>query len=322
MRTARRARGLALLIASGLVLGGCAGSGSSPEGSGDDAPAIATSAAANYKIGKPYQVGGVWYYPQEDFDYDETGIASWYGPDFHAKMTANGEVFDQDAVTAAHKTLQLPCIARVTNLENGRSIVVRINDRGPFVNGRIIDLSRKSAQLLGMEGRGTAKVRVQVMNEESRILAGKLPADAGNNEPKVAEAAPRGTISAETLPPPSGGSGPQAAPLPPPVVLSRPQQQSVAAVSPASLARQQVQTEPVHPTSLFVQAGSFGRYDNALRLSARLSSLGNAKIQQAVVQGRTVFRVRIGPIPSVDDADRTLAAVVAAGQTDARVVVD
>jgi len=353
MRTARRAQGLALLIMSGLLaLGGCAGSGPGQRGGGGggDAPAISSSATVNYKIGKPYQVAGVWYYPQEDFDYDETGIASWYGPNFHEKLTANGEVFDQESVTAAHKTLQLPCVARVTNLENGRSIVVRINDRGPFANGRIIDLSRKSAQLLGMEGKGTAKVRVQVLNEESRILAGKLPADAGNNEPKVAEAAPRGAVSAETLPPPpvmaarsgstttssSSGSSFQAEPLPPPAPSAQPPQQQVAAapapsrpppaaaaaVSPASLAGQQVQTEPVHPTSLFVQAGSFGRHDNALRLSARLANLGNAQIQQATVQGRTVFRVRIGPIASVDDADRTLAAVVAAGQADARVIVD
>ena len=335
MGTARRARGLTLVIASGLLaLGGCAGSGPSrSSGGGGDAPAISSTASPNYKIGKPYQVGGVWYYPQEDFDYDETGIASWYGPDFHAKATANGEVFDQEAVTAAHKTLQLPCIARVTNLENGRSIIVRINDRGPFVNGRIIDLSRKSAQLLGMEGKGTAKVRVQVLNEESRILAGKLPADSNNNnEPKVAEAAPRGSVSAETLPPPPAArSAPQAEPLPPPSSASsqvaaaqpapaaRPQP---AALTPAALAGQQVSTEPVHAPNLFVQAGSFGRHDNALRLSARLSGLGNAQIQQATVQGRTVFRVRLGPIASVEDADRMLAAVVAAGQADARVVVD
>lgn len=334
MRTARRARGLTLVIASGLLaLGGCAGSGPSRPSGGGDAPAISSSASPNYKIGKPYQVGGVWYYPQEDFDYDETGIASWYGPDFHAKATANGEVFDQDAVTAAHKTLQLPCIARVTNLENGRSIIVRINDRGPFVNGRIIDLSRKSAQLLGMEGKGTAKVRVQVLNEESRVLAGKLPADSNNNnEPKVAEAAPRGSVSAETLPPPPAArSAPQAEPLPPPGSASSPAQVASAqpaarpqpaALTPAALAGQQVTTEPVHATNLFVQAGSFGRHDNALRLSARLSGLGNAQIQQATVQGRTVFRVRLGPIASVEDADRMLAAVVAAGQADARVVVD
>src|SRR5690349_12270675 len=101
-----------------------------------------------YKLGKPYQIEGAWYYPKVDYDYSETGIASWYGPDFHGKSTANGEIFDQNALTAAHKTLPMPTIVRVTNLENGRSIEVRINDRGPFKNNRVIDLTRRGAQLL------------------------------------------------------------------------------------------------------------------------------------------------------------------------------
>ena len=127
-----------------------------------------------YKLGKPYQIDGAWYYPKVDYDYNETGIASWYGPDFHGKSTANGEVFDQNALTAAHKTLPMPTLVRVTNLENGRSIEVRINDRGPFVNNRIIDLTRRGAQLLGFEAQGTARVRVQVMKEDSILLANKV----------------------------------------------------------------------------------------------------------------------------------------------------
>lgn len=325
MRTARQASTLALLIASGISLGGCAetnlfGHAAKSALSSGEPPAVSSSAVQNYKIGKPYQVAGVWYYPQEDFDYDETGIASWYGPDFHAKLTANGEVFDQNAVTAAHKTLQLPCIARVTNLENGRSIILRINDRGPFVNGRIIDLSRKSAQLLGMEGKGTAKVRVEVLNEESRILAGRLKPDSTGNEPKVASAAPRGSVIAETLPPPPGVAARPAADQP--AAAAAPPPRREVAVAEADLSNQVVNTVPTHPTSLYVQAGSFGRYDNALRLSARLSTVGKSQIQQAVVQGRTVYRVRLGPIAKVEDADRMLDAVVAVGQTDARVVVD
>ncbi|WP_235720882.1 septal ring lytic transglycosylase RlpA family protein [Magnetospirillum molischianum] len=322
MCNARQASLLALLIASGAILGGCAESGHSAKSSwsSGDSPAISSSAVQNYKVGKPYQVAGVWYYPQEDFDYDETGIASWYGPDFHAKLTANGEVFDQNAVSAAHKTLQLPCVARVTNLENGRSIILRINDRGPFVNGRIIDLSRKSAQLLGMEGKGTAKVRVEVLNEESRVLAGKLKPDSSGTEPKVASAAPRGSVVAETLPPPPGIT---ARPVDQPATpAAPPPSRREAAVAEADLSNQVVNTVPVHPTSLYVQAGSFGRHDNALRLSARLSNVGKPQIQQATVQGRTVYRVRIGPISNVDEADRMLDAVVAVGQTDARVVVD
>ncbi len=317
---------LAMLLLSGTLLTGCAemnlfGHVAKSVG-GDNPPPPSSSAATNYKVGKPYQVAGVWYYPQEDFAYDETGIASWYGPDFHAKLTANGEVFDQNAVTAAHKTLQMPSIARVTNLENGRSIVVRVNDRGPFVNGRILDLSRRSAQLLGMEGKGTAKVRVQVLTEESRVLAGKLKPDTAGNEPKVASAAPRGSVSAESLPPPPGvknGDNGQV------VVASsaQPKQRGMTAEAvEREIATQEVKSVPVHPTSIYVQAGSYGRHDNANRMVARLSRVGKAQLQQVNIQGKTLFRVRLGPVASVEEADRILDSVVAAGAQDARVVVD
>jgi len=129
-----------------------------------------------YKVGEPYQIGGIWYYPAEDYAYDETGIASWYGPDFHGKYTANGEVYDMNDLTAAHHTLPMPSLARVTNLDNGRSIVVRVNDRGPFAKGRILDMSRRGAQLLGFEQAGTAKVRVQILAQESKQLAAQMKA--------------------------------------------------------------------------------------------------------------------------------------------------
>jgi rare lipoprotein A len=121
------------------------------------------------KIGKPYQVFGVTYHPADDRDYDQRGIASWYGPGFHALDTANGERYDQDDLTAAHKTLPMPSWVEVQNLDNGRKLTVRINDRGPFVAGRIIDLSRKSAQLLGVDRAGTARVRVR------RVFPGGRP---------------------------------------------------------------------------------------------------------------------------------------------------
>ena len=114
---------------------------------------------ANRKVGKPYQIEGIWYYPKDEANYNETGLASWYGEPFHGRKTANGETYDMNQMTAAHKTLPMPTEVRVTNLENGRSIVVTINDRGPFVHGRILDLSRRSAQLLGVIRKGPAKVR-------------------------------------------------------------------------------------------------------------------------------------------------------------------
>lgn len=110
---------------------------------------------------KPYQVKGIWYTPREQPGYDEVGIASWYGQEFHNRRTSDGEIFDMWIPSAAHKTLPIPCIVSVTNLENGKTIKVRVNDRGPFVSGRIIDLSRAAASELGFFTKGTARVRVR-----------------------------------------------------------------------------------------------------------------------------------------------------------------
>ena len=131
-----------------VALAGC--SSSSPPGK-----------AGVYKLGSPYQIQGRWYFPEYDPNYDRVGIASWYGAPFHGRRTANGERFDRDMVTAAHPTLPLPSLVRVVNLQNRRELVVRVNDRGPFVGDRIIDLSQEAARQLGFEGQGLAQVRVQ-----------------------------------------------------------------------------------------------------------------------------------------------------------------
>jgi len=116
--------------------------------------------ATSVKVGKPYQINGEWYYPRMVDRYREVGVASWYGQTFHGRKTANGEIYDMHGMTAAHPTLPLPSIVRVTNLENGRSITVRVNDRGPFAKRRIIDLSRRAAWALGFKDQGTAEVEV------------------------------------------------------------------------------------------------------------------------------------------------------------------
>jgi rare lipoprotein A len=114
-----------------------------------------------YRVGKPYTVGGRVYVPEENLNYREEGLASWYGDDFHGRLTANGEVFDMASLTAAHPTLPMPCYARVTNLGNGKSLVVRVNDRGPYHGNRLIDVSNKAAELLEFKGNGVARVRVE-----------------------------------------------------------------------------------------------------------------------------------------------------------------
>ena len=114
-----------------------------------------------YRVGKPYTVAGRIYVPEEDPTYREEGMASWYGDDFHGRLTANGEVFDMTSLTAAHPTLPMPCYARVTNLGNGKSLIVRVNDRGPYHGNRLIDVSNKAAELLEFKGNGVARVRVE-----------------------------------------------------------------------------------------------------------------------------------------------------------------
>ena len=138
--------------------------------------------AGYYKIGNPYQVAGVWYYPKEDYTYKEIGVSSWYGPDFHNGITANGELYDMHGLTAAHRTLPLPSIVRVTNLQNGRSLVLRVNDRGPFVNNRVIDVSMRAAQMLGFKDQGTTQVQVEILPEESKKLKEELLAAANKND--------------------------------------------------------------------------------------------------------------------------------------------
>ena len=144
------------------------------------------------RVGKPYQINGQWYEPTEDPDYDETGTASWYGPGFHGKPTATGEIFDENAMTAAHPTLPIPSLVQVINLETGQEIVVRVNDRGPFIDNRIIDLSKRAADVLGFKAQGHAPVRVRYLGP-----APTLPGAAGV---RVAEAQPLTRQVAQPVP--------------------------------------------------------------------------------------------------------------------------
>lgn len=289
-----------------------------------------------YKVGNPYQINGVWYYPKEDPNYDETGIGSWYGEQFHGKATANGEVFDMNEVTAAHPTLPMPSLVRVTNLENGRSIVVRMNDRGPYANGRVIDLSRRSAQLLGYDRQGTAKVRVQYIGPAP--LAGDAPGTqlasrAGADERP--SAAPRGGVSAEALPPPPGAKGRSAD-----VVQTAPSQVSPmqvlaaqnagnpqaagapALVTKSDLNQQKVENGPARGGQIYVQVGAFTLHENAHKLAAQMSLLGPANVSSTFINRQEFFRVRLGPFNQVAAADQALQQAINNGQTNARIVVE
>lgn len=314
MRRAHMLRG-AVVLAGALTLAACASAPPAPSSSGLPRSGV-------YKVGKPYQVNGVWYYPAEDYSYSETGIASWYGPGFHQKVTANGEVYDQNELTAAHKTLPMPSLVRVTNLDNGRSLVVRINDRGPYANGRIIDMSRRGAQLLGFEGTGTAKVRVQILAEESRAVA--AAARQGTPAPMLAEldgpppkAAPRGSVEVGGVARPTPAAVTRA-PVPPPTTVAGDMVNGRFVPAPV------VAELPVKPyEQIYVQVGAFGSQDNVTRVRARLASLGQqAQVTHTVAGRQRLQRVRVGPLASVESADAVLNQILQAGLTDAKIVVD
>src|SRR5438477_2411196 len=163
-----RSGNLALMVGLGFVLSACSSSG--PQ-FGEHQRSGYHRGQPSYKVGAAYQINGKWYYPKVDYGYDETGLASWYGEAFDGRATANGEIYDLNQLTAAHKTLPLPSVVEVTNQRNGRSLRLRVNDRGPYVDTRIIDVSRRAAQLLGFEMAGTTPIRVRIVKDESIEVA-------------------------------------------------------------------------------------------------------------------------------------------------------
>ncbi len=294
----------------------------------------------HYKVGKPYKVNGKWYHPKEDPDYAEVGVASWYGEPFHGRMTANGEIFDMNRLSAAHTTLPLPSMVEVTNLENGRSIVVRVNDRGPFVGDRIIDLSREAARRLGFERQGTARVKVR--------YAG--PAPLGGAARQVA-AAPKRAVQAapvreETIKP---GAEPQCDSISglltsmenAPALTPGAEEAAVAEAAscapgeaeipaadiatPDPADTRLVKAEPVAGAPLeaiyLIRVAALSRLDNIDKLRAELGDLGALRMSRIETEAGTVFyRVNLGPFSSLETAAERLEAVRRAGYDDASLV--
>ncbi len=228
--------------------------------------------------GPPYQVEGRWYVPAHEPNYDEVGIASWYGPTFHGKASASGETFNENDLTAAHPTLPIPSLVKVTNLENNRTVVVRLNDRGPFVDDRIIDLSKAAGAALDMHNKGTAKVRVQYV--------GPAPADGGG---AVSANPARPSLVSATLAPvvPAPVTAPVYAP---------------------------VQAQPiVSDGQFFVQAGAFGDLANAHAMRSRLAGHGQTSIEAVTVNGAELYRVMVGPWTDRTGADTARLKLASAG---------
>lgn len=288
---------------------------------------------------KPYTIKGQTYHPQEHYEYDEEGTASYYGvrDGFHGKKTATGEVYDAHGVTAAHKTLPLPTIVRVTNLENGRSLTVKVNDRGPFPKGRVIDVSEKCAKLLGFYGKGTARVRVQSLVEETLALHknphGHVPIMMAHAEAEPEQVIlPKSTVIPvvqKSSKPIMVAKAPQHSPGYRAVNdLIKPGQKTTAY---AQAPRTHLNENPTVPLAAgvmpkggyYVKAGTFSRLQNAERLSNRLKSLTRdvpVRLNTVSINKAPMFTVKIGPLKTAEDAKKLVQTMAKAGHKDAQVI--
>jgi len=304
----------AVIIAIGLIVAGCSSAKKDPF-AGVGSPYYAKSGplpkgGGRYHVGKPYEVAGNWFTPKEQPSYDKTGVASWYGPQFHRRMTSNGEWFDMNDLTAAHATLPLPSYAKVTNLQNGRNVVVRINDRGPFVDTRIIDMSRRSAEVLGFKPQGKAQVRVQYigpapLNDQGQHLAA-MNRELQNGTPlRQMMAAANGDIG--------GGGGIQVASTAPSFTPAPVYQGPKATIASA--------TNDYQSPEYFVQVGSFADPYNAQRAREELENSGPVQVQELMGSAGPLYRVRIGPITNEGQAQVALRQAVDLGHPDARLIM-
>lgn len=244
--------------------------------------------------------------------YIERGVASWYGADFHGLKTSTGEPYDMFAMTAAHKTLPLPCYARVTNLSNGRSVVVRINDRGPFVANRIIDLSYTAAVKLDMIRNGTAFVQVETLSPAAPVLTAALPATT-----PAASAASVGVSSVPPVSVPPDTTAPSA----PPSAAAAPPAAAVDAASNAGTPAAAVVAGPAG-SNFYIQVGAYASSANAQRVAQRLRDAGVDPVVTLPPDARQLQRVRVGPIASVQQFDGVIARLNALGFHDARLAQD
>jgi rare lipoprotein A len=254
-----------------------------------------------FQVGKPYQVAGRWFHPKAQPGYDRQGAASWYGEAFHRRKTSNGEYFDMNMLSAAHPTLPLPSYAKVTNLRNGESVIVRINDRGPFVGTRIIDLSKKTADVLGFRGAGKADVRVQWL--------GNAPLNDRGSHLAMMNKKLKGGAGIKTLVAASGGNTVPATEL----VAAKQKRKPTSASS-------QLASAKVTSSSVLILVGTFNNVDNAQAAYDQVSRLGPAQLVELTGGAGVRYRVKLGPFRSKTGANDTLEQLRAEGFPDAVMV--
>lgn len=238
------------------------------------------------RVGPPYEANGRVYVPTPEPGYEQTGTASWYGPQFHGQRTANGEVYDQEGLTAAHPTLPLNSLLQVTNLANGREVIVRVTDRGPFVGERLIDLSHGAAVALDFVNAGRTQVHVRYLGPAPR---------------RVNASGAQQTEQGPLLPPPA------------------PAQQQDASLAGAPVNEQTLHARAVAPVSggYFVQVGAFSDLSNAQRVREAVGAAGPTQVDTRQTANGELFRVRIGPLLSREEAETTQRTLASLGYQEA-----
>lgn len=266
-----------------------------------------------YHLGGSYQAGGAWHYPRESFELEQTGLGAVL-PTSRPALTANGEAYDPSAMAAEHPTLQLPAIARVTNLENGLDVVVRINGRGTGNPRRLVEFTPRVARLLQVPDAGPVKMRLTVLGPESQDAIAGLP-----GAPTLAiDTVPRGRIETTELAPPLGVAAVRsvATAAPTATASESPASRTVPTRLPEALTR-----EPLYATDLMVRLGTFEQYQYAALQRARVAGL--RPTITTVWQGRArLYRVSIGPFATARDAEVAQTQAMASGVPDARIVVE
>jgi len=318
----RRAMILPLvLVIAGLAVSGCAkktkhgaldpfaGTGSPYYTGVGDPP----KGGGRYLVGEPYKVAGHRFRPREQPNYDVTGTASWYGEAFNHRMTSNGEWFNMNDLTAAHPTLPLPSYVKVTNLDNGRELIVRVNDRGPFVGPRIIDMSKRSAELLGYKEKGKTRVRVQYI--------GAAPLnDQGNHLAAMNRELQQGTPLMAMIAAANRDATTMVASAAPDAPVPAAQPELVLAAAQPVLQTAVPQAAGAIGGSYYIQVGTFGDAGNAEAVRASFANVWPIQVVVASASGSEVYRVRIGPIAGETDAMTALQDAVGHGHPDAHVM--
>ena len=311
-----------------------------------------------YKLGEAYQIKDTWYKPKEDYTYSETGIAGWYQEE-NGELTANGEKYDDEIMSAMHKTLPLPSMVRITNLENGNVAIVRVNERGPYVNNRLIDVSQKTAEALEFNMVGTTMVKVEVLPDESRKLKqeifnvnGMSMEDTLLNEESVISTdiqinsldetpkplyqpdeentilyAERGVQSLNNEQTNSSGI----------VSITKPVSEAVTdgtknviatVVQPVQISSEKLLEAPIEPKLItpisghYIQAGAFSNIQNAENLKKSLEEFGPVQLYETTVNNKTLIRVRMGPFESKENAQELLEKLKTVGYNQAKIIYE